>query len=353
VSAGYLRLEGLSKRFGQTAVLRDLDLDARRGEVLALLGPSGSGKTTALRLIAGFDAPDSGRVWLDGTDVTRVRPERRGCGMVFQSYALFPHLTVGQNVAFGLHGEAAAKDARVAEVLRLVHLAGFQSRRIGELSGGMQQRVALARALAPRPRVLLLDEPLSNLDPSLRDRTRRELRSAIDEVGITTVLVTHEQEEAFELADRVAVLHSGRLDQVGTPEELFDRPATPFVAAFVGRGVALPARATGPDEAALALGEGPTWPVVFVAPVESGAELEVFARAAALDLAPPGRPGALPGQVVARRFGRPLATFRVAVAVGEIEVLAPPGAAAAGDAVGVIVRPGSALPAFRKKGDRL
>src|SRR3989442_1149720 len=207
-----------------------------RGEIVALLGPSGSGKTTVLRLLAGFELPDAGRIAIEGEDVTALPPARRRCGMVFQHYALFPHLDVGENVGFGLDRlDRHDRDRKVAASLELVDLAGFERRKPDELSGGQQQRVALARALAPEPRVLLLDEPLSNLDPALRERTRRELRALIKRVGITTVFVTHEQEEAFDLGDRVAVLDRGRLEQVGAPEDLYERPASLFVATFVGR----------------------------------------------------------------------------------------------------------------------
>jgi putative spermidine/putrescine transport system ATP-binding protein len=241
----FLVLDRLDKSFGAQPVLRELSLAVEKGEIVALLGPSGSGKTTALRLIAGFETPDRGRILVEGSDVTALPPERRHFGMVFQHYALFPHLTVGENVAFGLAGRSdknnkADTARRVSEALALVDLPGFEPRRVGEISGGQQQRVALARALAPEPRVLLLDEPLSNLDPTLRERTRRELRAAIQRVGITTVLVTHEQEEAFHLGDRVAVLHGGVLHQVGSAEDLYERPATRFVATFVGRASVLP-----------------------------------------------------------------------------------------------------------------
>ena len=194
----FLSLQGLGKTFGEHPAVADLTIDVGRGEVLALLGPSGSGKTTTLRLLAGFETPDAGRIVVAGEDVTGLRPEARRFGMVFQHYALFPHLDVGANVAFGLglRGDALAR--RVAEVLAMVDLPGYERRAVGELSGGQQQRVAVARSLAPEPRVLLLDEPLSNLDPSLRERTRKELRRAITRVGITTVFVTHEQEEAFD-----------------------------------------------------------------------------------------------------------------------------------------------------------
>jgi ABC-type Fe3+/spermidine/putrescine transport system ATPase subunit len=233
-----VRLEAVRKAFGTVAVVRDLSLDVAQGELLALLGPSGSGKTTVLRMIAGFESADAGRITLGDRDVTRLDALGRRCGMVFQHYALFPHLNVRENVGYGLAHErldAAARAERVREALAMVDLEGLADRPIAALSGGQQQRVALARALAPRPAVLLLDEPLSNLDPSLRERTRRELRDLVRRIGITTILVTHEQEEAFELADRVALLLGGRLAQVGTPEELYQRPASAAVARFVGR----------------------------------------------------------------------------------------------------------------------
>ena len=232
--SGFLEIQAIEKRWGHGMTVGPITLDIARGEILALLGPSGSGKTTMLRLLAGFETADGGRIAVATEDVTNVPPARRRCGMVFQHYALFPHLDVGQNVGFGLPG-SNARDAKVTAVLNLVDLSGFERRKVHELSGGQQQRVALARALAPEPRVLLLDEPLSNLDPTLRERTRRELRQLIKRVGITTVFVTHEQEEAFDLGDRVAVLNAGHLEQTGSPEELYEHPSSLFVASFVGR----------------------------------------------------------------------------------------------------------------------
>ncbi len=246
----YLSLHSLTRRFGATAGVFDLSLGVERGGILALLGPSGSGKTTTLRLLGGFERPDGGRIAVEDEELTHLRPERRRFGMVFQHYALFPHLDVGQNIAFGLESlgiRGAASGQRIAEALTLVGLDGFERRGVAELSGGQQQRIALARALAPEPRVLLLDEPLSNLDPALRERTRRELRTLIRRVGITTVIVTHEQEDAFDLADTVAVLNEGRLEQVGTPEALYHHPATAFVARFIGRSSWIAGRA-GPGE---------------------------------------------------------------------------------------------------------
>ena len=252
---GFVTLAGVRKQWSAAVVVGPIGCEIARGEILSLLGPSGSGKTTILRLIAGFEAPDTGRIVIGGEDVTTLPPARRRCGMVFQHYALFPHLDVGANVAFGLRAlgvRDAASVRKVADVMALVDLAGFERRMPHELSGGQQQRVALARALAPEPRVLLLDEPLSNLDPALRERTRRELRALITRVGITTIFVTHEQEAAFDLGDRVAVLNQGRLEQVGTADELYERPATLFVATFVGRANVV----RGPTARALGVSDG-------------------------------------------------------------------------------------------------
>ena len=234
---GFLQIQAIQKHWDHGVTVGPISLDIARGEILALLGPSGSGKTTMLRLLAGFETADGGRIAVANEDVTSLLPARRRFGMVFQHYALFPHLDVGQNVGFGLAGsrERGAVEAKVAAALALVDLTGYERRKVHELSGGQQQRVALARALAPEPRVLLLDEPLSNLDPALRERTRHELREVIQRVGITTLFVTHEQEEAFDLGDRIAVLHQGRLEQVGVPDELYEHPTNLFVATFVGR----------------------------------------------------------------------------------------------------------------------
>lgn len=244
-AAPILELERLTRRFGETTAVADLSLEIAPGELVTLLGPSGCGKTTTLRMIAGFETPTAGRIRLDGRDITRTPPQRRGFGMVFQNYALFPHLDVAGNVAFGLEGKGIPRHEirrRVEEALALVDLEGYGSRRVQQLSGGQQQRVALARALAPEPRILLLDEPLSNLDATLRERTRTELRSLLERLGITAIFVTHDQEEAFALADRIAIMERGRLVQVGSPEELYRRPATPFVATFLGRANFLDAR---------------------------------------------------------------------------------------------------------------
>jgi iron(III) transport system ATP-binding protein len=240
-----LRCEDLSKRFGGVVAVDRLSLEVRRGEILALLGPSGCGKTTVLRIIAGFERPDAGRVEIGGREVAgltaNVPPEKRRVGMVFQDYALFPHLTVTQNVAFGV--PRSERKGRVAEVLRLVGLQGLEKRMPHELSGGQQQRVALARTLAPGPEVVLFDEPFSNLDVRLRARVREEVKEVLKATGATAVFVTHDQDEAFVLADRVVIMNEGRPEQVGTPEELYARPSSRFVAEFVGMANFLPGSA--------------------------------------------------------------------------------------------------------------
>jgi len=240
-----VRLEGVVCAYetGQRTALGPISLAVREGEFLVVLGPSGSGKTTLLRVIAGLEPPLAGRVELFGQDVTDTRrwpPEKRRIGMVFQDYALFPHLNVWENVAFGLRGPRAQRRARARELLRLVGLEGLEKRYPHELSGGEQQRAALARALAPRPRIVLLDEPFSNLDADLRRTMRSEVRELLRSLGSTAVFVTHDQEEAFELGDRVAVLRRGTLEQIGPPSELLERPATPFVAEFLDRGLPFP-----------------------------------------------------------------------------------------------------------------
>jgi putative spermidine/putrescine transport system ATP-binding protein len=233
-----LILERVSKAYGDALAVRDLSLAVPHGELLALLGPSGCGKTTTLRMIAGFILPSAGAIRIGGRDVTAEPPYRRATGMVFQGYALFPHMSVGHNVAFGLQMRGLPRPEiarKVADVLRLVRLSGFEARYPRELSGGQQQRVALARALVINPDVLLLDEPLSNLDAKLREEVRLEIRQLQRELGLTTVFVTHDQEEALTVADRLAVMSHGVIAQVGTPRELYDRPRSAFVADFIGK----------------------------------------------------------------------------------------------------------------------
>jgi iron(III) transport system ATP-binding protein len=246
-----LSLHDISKRFGVTAAVAGVSVAVERGEFFGLLGPSGCGKTTTLRIIAGLESPDEGRVEFDDRNITTALPEQRGFGMVFQNYALFPHLNVFENIAFGLRARGNRYrtptsrgsdrvipgdiNARVNRALDLVQLPGFETRRVDELSGGQQQRVAIARAIAIEPSLLLFDEPLSNLDVALREDTRRELRALVKRLELTAVYVTHDQEEAFALCDRIAVMNAGRVFQVGAPRELYECPENVFVARFLGR----------------------------------------------------------------------------------------------------------------------
>jgi len=234
----FLSLNDLSKRYGATRAVEGVSLAVEAGEFFGLLGPSGCGKTTTLRLVAGLEEADAGAINFDGQDVARVPAERRGFGMVFQNYALFPHLTVFENVAFGLRVRRLAKDEvarRVAAALELVRLSDYGRRRIEELSGGQQQRVAIARAVAIEPKLLLFDEPLSNLDAALRVQTRGELRELVKRLKLTALYVTHDQDEAFAICDRICVMGAGRVLQTGTPAELYERPATVEVARFLGQ----------------------------------------------------------------------------------------------------------------------
>jgi putative spermidine/putrescine transport system ATP-binding protein len=232
-----VRLEAISKRYGEVEAVAGIDLEIRDGEFFSMLGPSGSGKTTTLRMIAGFELPTSGRVHLHGEDVTRRPPFERDVNTVFQDYALFPHLSVGDNVAYGLMVRRVPRpdrERRVAEALRMVRLEGYERRKPSQLSGGQRQRVALARALVNRPRVILLDEPLGALDLKLRQEMQLELKTIQQEVETTFVYVTHDQEEALTMSDRLAVFNAGRIEQVGAPADVYERPATVFVAGFVG-----------------------------------------------------------------------------------------------------------------------
>jgi putative spermidine/putrescine transport system ATP-binding protein len=253
----YLQIRNLDKSFGATRVVKDFNLSVEKGEFISLLGPSGCGKTTVLRMVAGFETPSSGAILIDGKDVVALRPNQRNIGMVFQSYALFPNLTVAQNVAFGLtvKGQSRSeRDARVAEMLRLIGLESFGGRYPFQLSGGQQQRVALARALAIQPQVLLLDEPLSALDAKIRVSLRDEIRAIQRRLGITTIFVTHDQEEALSISDRVVVMNGGVAEQVGQPFEIYNRPATRFVAEFVGTLNLMEAEVVDPETGRLRIG---------------------------------------------------------------------------------------------------
>ncbi|SRR5579871_60226 len=339
-------LDHLTKRFGETPAVIDLSLELASGELVALLGPSGCGKTTTLRMVAGFETPTAGRVLLADRDLTDAPPERRNCGMVFQNYALFPHLTVEQNVAFGLEMRAVERAEirrRVADILGKVGLAGLGGRYPRQLSGGQQQRTALARALVVNPSVLLLDEPLANLDAKLREEMRFYIRSLQREFHITTLYVTHDQAEALVLADRVAILMGGVLQQYGRPEDVYHRPRSAAVAGFIGLTNLIPGRvrtrAAGRVVVDTVLG------LVTAAgdpALREGAEVLLSVRPEQLDLV---RPGAAPqdganvlrGTVRERTFLGSLADFRVDVDGGVVlRVQGRPSAMErAGDAVAV------------------
>lgn len=300
--------DGLAKWFGSVSAVIDVSLDVASGEILALLGPSGCGKTTLLRLIAGFERPDEGTIELGGRFVAGrgsfVQPERRHAAFVFQDYALFPHMTVEDNVCFGVPRSERAD--RLAPILDLVGLAGFGSRYPHELSGGQQQRVALARALAPEPEIVLLDEPFSNLDADLRARVRLEVREIIRTAGATAIFVTHDQQEAFEIADRVAVMREGRIEQVGRPEEIYHTPVTRFVADFVGQAAFLEATWDG-DRLMTELGVLVTTPGI---PAGAG---EIMVRPEDVQLSSDGTQGS---EVVERRFQGPVSLTTVRLPSG-------------------------------------
>lgn len=315
-----IKIEQLVKRFGSFAALDDVSLDIRKGELLALLGPSGSGKTTLLRVIAGLEQADSGRVLFDGEDATRLTVQARRAGFVFQHYALFRHLTVEENIAFGLRvrkGRDRVPDAtirtRVAELLSLVQLEGFGTRYPAQLSGGQRQRVALARALAIEPRVLLLDEPFGALDAQVRRDLRRWLRELHDRTGLTTIFVTHDQEEALELADRVAILNRGRVEQLGSPADAYDAPASPFVYSFVGAVNRVPAHWTSGalQVAGLALqprgqaGQG---------------EAEFYVRPEDLHLADAADPASWPATIIDAQRTGPRLRLRTRLAGSDVEL---------------------------------
>ncbi len=275
----FLRLNAIDKSFGATRVVENFNLDVEKGEFVSFLGPSGCGKTTVLRMVAGFETPSAGTIEIAGRDVTRLRPNQRDIGMVFQAYALFPNMTVGQNIAFGLKVSGASRaeiDSRVKEMLSLIKLEHLADRYPYQLSGGQQQRVALARALARKPSLLLLDEPLSALDAKVRVSLREEIRSIQKTLGITTIFVTHDQEEALSISDRIAVMNAGRAEQVGVPFEIYNRPSTRFVASFVGTLNVLDATVRDPATGALDI-EGS--PVTLGRPIDGAKAGDTVAAA--------------------------------------------------------------------------
>ncbi|RDJ21247.1 ABC transporter ATP-binding protein [Bosea caraganae] len=321
---GFLTLESLSKVYGELAAVRDVDLSVAKGEFVSLLGPSGCGKTTTLQMIAGLVEPSKGKITLDGRDITRVTPNNRGLGIVFQSYALFPHMTVAQNVAFGLEMRKvprAEREERVKAMLGLVHLGQFAERYPRQLSGGQRQRVAIARALVIQPPVLLLDEPLSNLDAKLREEMQFELRRIQQRVGTTTIMVTHDQAEALSISDRVVVMEQGRMTQIDAPYRLYERPATAFISSFVGKmnrldGVWRRHGASGHAEIA-----GMKLPSEAV-DLADGYAVALSIRPEKLLLKPAGQ-GRLDGKIVNRFFLGSYWLFNVETAIGLISVSVP------------------------------
>jgi putative spermidine/putrescine transport system ATP-binding protein len=340
-----VRMEGLSRRYGPVVALDGLDLTVRAGELVALLGPSGCGKTTTLRLLAGLEDADAGQITVGGNDVTRLPASKRDMGMVFQAYSLFPHMTVRQNVAFGLRlrrVSSAQRDRKAMEMLDLVSLATQADRYPHQISGGQQQRVALARALAIEPRVLLLDEPLSALDAKVRAQLRDEVRRIQLEVGITTLFVTHDQEEALAIADRVGVMREGHLEQLAPPTEVYSRPATSFVAEFVG----LTNRLAGTVSGSTVTVRGRDLPLVDLSTPPGPVTALVRPEAVTLASDTSGESGPLTGTVIAATFLG--ATSRVTVDLGDTTIMAQLSTAdaaelPAGSRVSLTIRPDPVL----------
>ncbi len=321
-----VNIENVAKSFGVTAALHGVSLDIQPGELIALLGPSGSGKTTLLRILAGLEVPSEGRVLFDGEDALGLPVQKRHIGFVFQSYALFRHMTVTENISFGLRVRPASRRPdrrvirqRVEDLLALVQLEGLGGRYPNQLSGGQRQRVALARALAVEPRVLLLDEPFGALDAKVRKDLRRWLREIHDRTGHTTVFVTHDQEEALELSDRVVVMNEGHIQQVGSPDEIYDEPATPFVASFIGESNLLPVTV----RAGTVLFEGSALPLAPAAAADGPATLVFRPHEAVLA----DEPGAIRARVVAERRNGPQRRLEVESVAGchRFEVNVPAG----------------------------
>lgn len=312
----HLALVHINKSFDATRAVDDLSLEVEQGEILCILGPSGCGKTTTLRMIAGLETPSSGRILANGRDLTPIPARDRNIGLVFQNYALFPHLNVFENVAFGLRARRRTSSdiqQRVRRVLDRVRMDQYETRPVHALSGGQQQRVALARALAIEPEVLLLDEPLSNLDPSLREEMREQIRTVIDEFKVTTVFVTHDQQEALALANRIAIMSEGVCRQVGTPDEVYSRPADPFVAGFLGRANLLPARRVRGSNGSDALEIGPDFQLP-AAPTDPESAL-VFIRPENVLL---GGAGGHSGRVTQTQFEGPIVQYTLEIDGAEV-----------------------------------
>ncbi|MFC7236299.1 ABC transporter ATP-binding protein [Halosegnis marinus] len=316
-----LELDGVTKRYGDTTVIDDLSLTVREGELLTLLGPSGCGKTTTLRLIAGLERPSGGEIRLNGRSVAGEAfepPEVRDVGVVFQEFALFPHLSARENVAFGLDGMAEdERERRVDDLLELVGLVDHGDKRPEELSGGQQQRVALARSLAPEPHLLLLDEPFSNLDVDLRVEMREEVRRILKEAGVTAVSVTHDQEEAMSISDRVAVMYEGQLEQVDSPEGVFQQPRSRFVASFLGHASFLSGSVEG-DAVGTGVGDVPIASINGLATEYDGTDIDVMVRPDDVTARRPGAGEAANGRVVHRRYLGPTVLYRVELDTGDV-----------------------------------
>lgn len=335
-----LSLRALSKTYGQVQAVRGVDLDVEQGEFLSLLGPSGCGKTTTLQMVAGFVPPTTGRIMVDGQDLTGIAPEKRDMGVVFQSYALFPHMTVAQNIGFGLEMRRVERSElrkQVDEALAMVRLSGLEGRYPSELSGGQRQRVAIARALAVRPRVLLLDEPMSNLDAKLRGEMHVELRALQRRLGITAILVTHDQVEAMTMSDRIAVMTNGGISQLGSPQEVYDRPTSEFASRFLGHTNVVKGQIESRQGSEALIRVGPT---TFRAKLDAdrlATEIPVFIRPERLLIGPVDG-GTLPGRVMTRLFLGGAWIYEVETALGLLRITAqnsralPP---AEGEAVGV------------------
>jgi len=330
-------IQSLVKRYGSSTAVNGISLDIEHGEFISLLGPSGCGKTTTLKCLAGFEAIDDGRILFDGRDVAQLPPEQRDIGMVFQNYALFPHMTVAGNLAFGLEMRAKPKaeiTERVRAVLDLVQLAGLGARYPRELSGGQQQRVALARALVIEPKILLLDEPLANLDATLRDEMRTFIRDLQKRVGISTLYVTHDQAEAMTMSDRVVVMFGGQIAQVDTPEAVYDRPASAAVARFVGQANVVEGLVAGANGERMI--ESPLGPLPMPQRLglASGTPVSVIARPQAIALSAVAAGTPLAGTVAARYFHGAFIDYRIAVGDQMLNVqAAPPALHHPGDAV--------------------
>jgi len=325
----FLTIQGLRKNYGSVVAADIARLDARRGQLLTLLGPSGCGKTTTLRCIAGLVSPDAGAIVVDGRNITSLPTHRRNLGMVFQNYAIFPHMTVFDNVAYGLRGRGLAREqlrSRVEEALSLVELTGFERRYRHQLSGGQQQRVALARAVAYQPDVLLLDEPFSNLDAKLRKSMRLQVRKLQQRLHLTTVFVTHDQQEALSLSDVVAVINAGKVEQVGTPAEVYQQPRSEFVADFIGSTNLLPGIVQGYDaarrEAVVSVGSEVSIRVPHDPPLTEGLQVKVLCKPEQLRLDPTGE---LRGVLSAAAYLGSVIQYQVEVGSSSLEVVMPAG----------------------------